>query len=95
MWEHQAIPARPTGSSGGQSHAELAAELNNEYAVEYLVLGAMLGLTGRVGSLWVWRESQVTALSVAICGAVAASYLVSDVTAFRQSVLASPIHFFP
>jgi hypothetical protein len=66
VWSVKPYLRGPTFSFEGRSHAELEAELNDRYAVKYLVLGGLLGLAGGVVSLWLRREWQVFVLSVAV-----------------------------
>jgi hypothetical protein len=66
VWSVKPYLRGSTMSIDGRSHQELEAELNNRFAVEYLVLGVPLGLVGGLVSLRLRREWQVFVLSVAV-----------------------------
>jgi hypothetical protein len=58
----------------GRSQAELEADLNHRYAVEYLGLGGLLGMVGGGVALWLRRAWQVLALAVVVGVALVAAF---------------------
>jgi hypothetical protein len=74
VWGTRPYIRQATFSPPGQSHAELEAELNNQYALEYLRLGGLLGVVGGGIALWLRRGWQVLALAVVVGVALVAAF---------------------
>lgn len=84
VWSVKPYLRGPTMSIDGRGHAELEAELNNRFAVEYLVLGVPLGLVGGLVSLRLRREWQVFVLSVVVGIALVVAFTLHNVPPYHS-----------
>lgn len=65
VWGIKPYLRQATFSVDGRSHAEIEAEINNQFAVEYLKLGGIVGMVSGLVAVRLKRTWQVLALSVA------------------------------
>jgi hypothetical protein len=74
VWGIKPYVRQATFVPDGRSQVELEADLNIRYAVEYLILGGLLGMVGGGIALWLRRGWQVLALAVVVGVALVAAF---------------------